>query len=241
MKAGSIEREQQEDFVYKRLYQLAEIIKTRYSNDPKLKEIYFVVTNEGTPVTESVKRLPVYTDEYNMFTQSEVTPATNMFLEKMSTDLEALPNEKVHQLLSNRTIDGQKEVLRSFVTKHGREEFLRTSIDETCKSCWSEVMRYVFVMSVEILTVELKRRAHQIREMTAKGYFTDVDAKDLVVFVESIILKVEQLLSQSRKPKLSKHAWIELIESLFRLMVGLVNEIMMRYVQYVNFKRQSGV
>ncbi len=238
LKAGSLEREQREDKIYQRLYELAELIKSRHPTDPGLQELQFVITQQGAATEAvSVKRLPVYTDEYKMFTQSPTNPKVQMFLEKMATDLQALPREETQRLLADQTRDGPKDVLRTFVSKCQRERWLKDSAKITCKGCWDEVMRSVFMMTIEMVTLELKQRAHQIRVMTERGYLTEVDAMDLVKHVGKIIREVEHLLRKSEKRKLSKNEWIVLIEALFRLLVGLVNELMMRYVQFINFRR----
>lgn len=240
LKAGSAEREQHEDRIYQRLYELAELIQTRHATDPALQELRFAITQRGAAAeARSVKRLPVYTDEYKMFTQSPTNPKVQMFLEKMATDLQALPRDETQRLLADQTIDGPKDVLRTFVSKCQRERWLKDSAKITCKNCWDEVMRSVFMMTIEMVTVELKQRSHQIRIMTERGYLTEVDAMDLVKHVEKIIREVEHLLRKSERRKLSKTEWIALIEALFRLLVGLVNELMMRYVQFINFRRDN--
>ena len=240
LKPGSIEREQREDYIYKRLYQLAETIKARHPRDPKLQEIYFAITNDGAPQESvTVRRLPVYTDEYKMFTQSPTTPKVQLFLEKMATDLKSLPEDETRRLLSDQTIDGPKEVLRSFVSKCHRERWLKESAEITCHGCWDEVMHFVFMMSVEMLTLELKQRSKQIRLMTEKGYLAEVDAMDLIQHIEKIIRETDRMIAKAEKPKKSKREWIELIESLFRLLVGLVNDLMMRYVKFMAFRKEN--
>lgn len=240
LKSGSVEREQREDQIYQRLFEVAEAIKLRHAEDPQLKEIYFVITQQGTPsAAASVPRLPVYTDEFKMFTQSPTTPAVQMFLEKMATDLQAMPREETQRLLSDPLRDGPKDVLRTFVSKCHRERWLKESAEITCKGCWEEVMRRVFLMAIEMLTLELKQRSHQIRLMTERGYLTEVDASELAQQVEKIIHEAERLLSRSEKSKLSKREWIELIEALFRLLVGLINELMLRYMHFVQFRKEE--
>lgn len=239
LKPGSVEREQREDRIYQRLFDLAEIIKARHQHDPELQQIYFVITNQGPPaVAAGVKRLPLYTDEFKLFTQSPTTPRVQMFLEKMATDLETLPRAETQRLLADQTRDGPKELVRSFVSQCHRERWLRDSAKITCKGCWDEVMRHIFMMAIEMLTLELKQRAHQFRVLSEKGYLTEVDVLDLVQHVEKIVHEAERLLAQSEKRKLSKTEWIQLIEALFRLLVGLINDLMLRYVQAVNFRRE---
>ncbi len=243
LKAGSVEREQREDYIYKRLYELAEAIKTRYPNDPKMQEVYFAITDDDRNVKSDsaiVRRLPVYTDEYKMFTQSPTTPKVQVFLEKMATDLNALPKEQTQRILSDQVRDGPKEVLRTFVSKCQREEWLKSASKNTCHNCWDEVMRHVFGMTIEMLTLELQQRSRQIREMTMKGLLTEVDAMDLIKHIEKIIQEANHLIRKSEK-KQSKNSWIELIEELFRLIVGLVNEIMMRYVKFMTFRKESAL
>lgn len=242
LKSGSVEREQSEDRIYQRLYQLADTIRTRHPRDPQLQEIFFVITNQGTPASApSVPRLPVYTDEFKLFTQSPTTPKVQLFLEKMAQDLQALPAAHTHTLLADGLRDGPKDVLRSFVSKCHRERWLKESSELTCKGCWTEVMRYVFMMAIEMLTLELKQRAHQIRVMTAQGNLTEVDANELAKHAEHIILEADRLLARSEKPRLSKKDWIELLEALFRLLVGLINDLMMRYVQFMTFRKENNL
>lgn len=239
MKTGSLEREQREDYIYKRLYQIADAIEARHRHDPRLRPIYYAITQQGTAVEPpSVSRLPVYDDEFKMFTQSPTTPKVHLFLTRMATDLQALPPATTAALLSDPTKDGPKQVVRALVSRGQREPWLQASAHRTCRGCWTEVMRHLFMMAVEMLTLELKQRAHQIRVMTERGYLTEVDALELVSYVEHIIQETGHLLKQSERTPQSKKSWIALTEALFRLLVGLINDLMMRYMQFVKFRQE---
>lgn len=224
LKSGSVERQQKEDRIYDRLYDISNAIKT-HSRDPAMAELYTKITGEQLPRT--VNRLPIYTDEYKLFTEYPTTPKTELFLSKMGRDLAGIEARKE-----------PKELLKTFVSKCDREQWLERSADMTCKHCWNEVMQHMFMMVIEMLTVELKQRAHQIRTMTEQGYLTEIDAQDLAKHMDKIIYETEKLLDKASKHKHKKEEWILLIESLFQLMVGLINEIMSRYMQFVMVKRE---
>lgn len=219
MKLGSVEREQREDEIYRQLYDIAEHIKTDGSlaKKPEMKDIYARITGDTI-----VSRFPVYTDEYKMFVQHPEDPKTRLFLEKISGNTEQ-PTD---------------EILRSFVSKCGRKGLLEHSRRDTCTSCWSGIMRQIFRRMIQILTVELKRRSEQIKAMTEAGILTEVDMKDLVKHIESILHKTSKLVTRSEKHIKSKEEWIELNETLFQFMVDIVNDLMMRYVEYIRVKKQ---
>jgi hypothetical protein len=239
LKLGSIEREQKEDFIYKKLYYLAEEIKQKHYHDKSMRELYYLITNDPLPYAPEVSSLPVYPDKYKMFTKSPPNPKVNLFLANMATTLNTMNPKDVQRRLSDPTKDGPKEILESFVSHTHREKGFEMGSEKTCKNCWNDVMRPIFMMTIEMLTVELKARAEQILTLTKTGHLTPEDAISLAGYISKVIHKMEKMLESTISEKkgkkerkgLTKTDWIKLVESLFQLMVDVINEIMMRYVK----------
>jgi len=237
LKPGSAEREQREDAIFKRLYQLAEIIKHDHSHDPRMREMFFLITEQVIPApAPEVEQLPVYADEYKLFTRTQPQPKVQIFLEQMALDLKTMTPDEVRENLSDPSRDGQKEILNSFMGRCNRENWMKDGADHTCKNCWDEVMQRVFLMAAEMLTLEMKKRAEQIIQMTKHGHLTTEDARELAKFISKVMKKTEHLLETSEKRKKTKKEWIFLVESIFRLMVNLINEVMMRYFKMLKVK-----
>jgi hypothetical protein len=237
LKLGSAVREQKEDQIYQRLYFLAEQIKHKHYQDKSLRELYFLITNDsGLTSPPEVAKLPVYPDKYHMFTKFPPSPKTNIFLSQMAQTLHTMKPEQVHQRLVQPDQDGAKQVLESFVSHTHREHALKIGAKQTCKHCWEEVMRNIFIMTLEMLTLEMKSRAEQILQMTQKGDLTPEDALDLSQYITQVIHQMEKMLPESQKKKKTKGEWIQSIEKLFQFMVNIINEIMMRYFQMTRMK-----
>lgn len=240
VKPGTAEREQREDRIYKRLNELAELIREQYPNDPNLQQFRYLVTDKGDAALRApVNRLPIYTDEYKMFTQSPTNPKVQMFLKTMAKDTGSMPAESVDRVLADQYADGSKSVLRSMVTAPNRTQWLQNAADETCRPCWNSVMRRLFMMGIEMLTLELRQRTQQISVAARDGLFTPVDAKELGEHIGRIISKTDEMLDESQRSSLSKEDWIGLVEGVFRLMVGLINDLMSRYFQAIRFRREN--
>jgi len=236
LKLGSKEREEKEDQIYERLSQLAEEIKANHSKHPRMTEIFLAIT--GSPVPSTISKLPIYTDKDRLFTQSPTTPKVTLFLEQMAENLRSLPPDRIQETLMNPEKDGPKELVQSFIHSAEREKWLNASAKETCHHCWNEVMQRIFIMAVEMVTVELKQRAHQIRTLTEQQFLTEEDAVYLIKLISQALNKTEVLLKEADSAKKSKQVWIDLIESVFRLVINLVNELMMRYVQLVKLRKR---
>lgn len=265
LKPGSLEREKREDAVYKRLYDIADYIKTDHSHDPRMQEIYFVITEErlessqaspsATPDVEgpsdvivdsgglvmkvnnkTVKQFPVYGDPYRMYTKYPSTAKTQLYLEQMALDLGAMNPVELQSNFESVDEDGTKKVMRSMLGKCQREKWMTSQSKKCCAPCWREVMQQMFLMGCEILTVEMKTRSHQIAQMTERGQLTMEDARYLAEYIEKVMNQLEKLLTQSKRGRKSKKEWIYLVESVYRLMVGMINEIMMKVVQMLKVK-----
>jgi hypothetical protein len=237
LKLGSVAREQREDHIYQRLYFLAEQIKHKHYQDKSLRELYYLITNDASLTTPpEVSKLPVYPDKYHMFTKFPTTPKTNIFLSQMAKTLHTMNPEQIHKRLVQPDQDGAKQVLESFVSHTHREHALKMGAKQTCKHCWEEVMRNIFIMTLEMLTLEMKSRAEQILQMTQKGDLTSEDAVELTQYITQVIHQMEKMLPESQKKKKTKGEWIQAIESLFQFMVNIINEIMMRYFQMIRMK-----
>ena len=96
MKSGSIEREEREDAIFKRLYQLADRIKEDHKNNPQLQEIFFLIMDQRVNGPPEVPKLPVYTDEFKMFTRSQPRAKVQIFLEEMAVDLKTMSSQDVN-------------------------------------------------------------------------------------------------------------------------------------------------
>lgn len=248
LKLGSIEREQREDEIFRRLYYISEIIKTDYATDKRMNQLYTLIRQENIPLTPAIsttdifppyttKPLPVYTDAYNMFTRTTLTPKTIFFIEQMATDLKVGSPDQIRNHLSHHDKDGGKEILQSTWSNVDREEWLRLGASNTCSNCWNSVMHRVFLMMAEVVAVEMRNRAYQVIDMTKKGQLTMEDAKDLAQHISHVIKKIDRLLTlaTSEKSKKKDHM-VNLVEALFRLMINVVNEIMIRYVKLLHVK-----
>ena len=238
LKIGSLEREQKEDSIFQRLYEIAETIKTQYPDDPRMSKIYaLIMPEEDKKSVVNIDKFPVYTDSFGMFTKTTTNPRLNFFISRMAEDLKVGTPEQIHNHLSNPHKDGSKEILQSLWSNVHRPEWLKSSARDTCKSCWNTVMHRVFFMMAEVVTAEMRTRAHQVISMTQQGQLTLHDAKDLSLYIENVVKKIEELLDHATK-KTHKHKedLVNLVEALFRLMINTVNEIMMRYVKLLHFK-----
>lgn len=241
LKPGSAEREQKEDAIYSRLYQISEQIQQKHSNDPHLRELFFLITDQtlGTPARPQVTQLPVYSDPQKVFTKYPSSPQTRIFLEKMAQDLRTYETAEVRDLMADHMHDGPKEVVQSLAERCQREHWLKQHAGKTCSRCWDKVMREIFMMAVEVLTLELQTRSHQIIRMTEHGHLTHEDAQDLSDFFTETMHKLEKLLKKSEHKKITKHQWIRLVEEVFQLTVGIGNELMMRYILMLKVKQTT--
>jgi hypothetical protein len=157
----------------------------------------------------------------------------------MAQDLRTYEADEVRDLMVQPSQDGPKEVVYSLTERCQREHWLHTHASKTCSGCWNKVMREIFMMAVELLTLELQTRSSQIVDMTEQGHLTREDAEELAAFLTKTTGKLEKLLQKSDRKKMSKRQWIQLVEEVFRLTVGVGNEIMMRYVMLLKMKEAS--
>ena len=222
-KAGSIERENKEDEIYTRLNEIAQRIQG--NNDSKMKQLYVLITEK--PVVTEVQRVPVYTDEFKMFTQSPRHVKVQMFLRRMVNDLKVMNEGEMDKIMKDHTQDGPKLVLEKMVDSCSREQYLNVGKEKMCRRCMHKVYSSVFYMLAENLTLDLKRRLYQIREMYEHNDLSELDTQDLQVYVSKVLKKLHKLIAKSFT---RKKDWVFLIESVFRLSVGLVNELMMKFV-----------
>jgi len=231
MKAGSIEREKREDEIYRKLYEFAELIQKHNWTQKNMRHLFYLITNQKLKSDEKSDWNfdDLYTDRHKMFTRFPDDTKTHLFLEKLHESTKTLTPEQIKQILNDPNIDGKKELLEAMTENCARTKLLHEASHKTCSSCWRDVMRSIFFMLSEMLTVELKTRSHQILKMSENKEITTQDAVELSELLREVIKKLEHYITKSDKV-ISKKEWIELIESVFLLMIQMINEIMMRYV-----------
>lgn len=238
-KPDSLERSQKEDEIYQRLQLLATLVEkggAQYESSPVVKDLYKAI--QGTALPQSVS-YPQFGDEFKLFTSHPQNgePKVQVFLQTMSEQLGTMSPEQSTQVLENPREDGIKRVLETFMGSCGREEFLRKAQPHTCAKCWKEIMPVLFTNAAEMLTVELKRRAHQVREMVKHEDLTPTDALALAEYMEKVLTALEKQVDAAKKTS-KQTDWVSLIEALFLLSVGLINEIMTRYVKLLKTKTE---
>lgn len=223
LKPGSIEREQKEDAIYQKLHILADMIQRKNWTHKNMQDLYHLITNKH------LKQPTLYSDDYKMFTQYPDDAKTHLFLEEMVKKYNIMKPEEADALLKDPSIDGKKEILKSLLQNCQREKILHKGVESTCKDCWQEIIRKMFFMVAEMLTVELQNRAHQIVLMTKQKQLSAQDAIDLSGLLKVVAEKLDGMINKADKI-VKKKDWINLVESIFKLLIYMVNEIMMRFV-----------
>ena len=223
LKPGTIERERKEDAIYQKLHTLAEMIQKKNWTQGNMQELYQLITNK------QMKKPTLYSDDYNMFTQYPDDSNTHLFLQEMVTDFKIMKPEEAQNLLSDPSIDGKKEILKSLLQNCQREKILHKGVASTCKDCWPDILRKIFFMVSEMLTVELQNRSHQISVMTKNQQISTQDAIELSGLLKAVTEKLDAMINRADKIT-KKKDWITLVESIFQLLIYMVNEIMMRFV-----------
>jgi len=233
LKAGSIEREEKEDFIFKRLYQIAEVIKTQDVRDQKLRELYQLITNEQLPDQTVMQEyngiLPIYSDRYQLFTRYPAHPNTYLFLKELVKSIHQ--DADIESIMNNPSQDGAKELLYSLVSNCQRMKGLENAQNSTCSRCYDQAMKQIFFMVAEMLTVELQSRSEQILNLLHSHELTRQDGIELQELMSHMISVVQKMVkSLDNHIEISKSKWIEIIESMYRLIVNLINEVLMRYM-----------
>ena len=190
-----------------------------------MQQLYYLIRNEQ--LVPSVAKLPVYTDSFKMFTKYPDDPKTHLFLESLAKNGQTMKVEEIYGVLTNPTRDGKKDVINSLIHNCQRKSLLQQGAESTCSHCSQIVLRRVFFMVSEMLTVELKERTRQIEKMVKEGTITTRDAMDMSEMITSIVRRLDHLISKADKTTTNKS---ELVESVFKLLIHLVNEVMMKYV-----------
>lgn len=247
---GDPVREEEEDRIYQRLFELTEAIKTNFKHGevtPKTKEIFFMITNEPLTDAPLIKAgqqvVPNYTDKYGLYPRSTPNPKVHLFLEAMTKAGKLMEEKQFERILQDTQIDGQKELLFRFRKMCNREKSLKKCASESCSTCWKEVMPTVFLLLSQVLTTELLNRMEQVKTLQQNQDLTPADTRYLLNFIDLSRQETEAVLEQVRvKKPSSKGQWIHHIESLYLIMVRMINEIMMRYIVLLKFRAtvQSG-
>ncbi len=233
-------RQQEEDRIYQRLTEIAETIRQQpiEQRTPEIQAIYFAITEDGSPdVPSYVERLPIYTDTHRMFTKSPTTPTVNKFVRQFVVELDVMKPDEANHVLNNVQTDGPKQLLKALITNKQRSAWLKEGTEKCCRKCWSHVMEYLFQMMAEVLVVELKERSAQVQTMVQQNVLTEADALELAQYFEKTIDSVEDLLKDAYTQSHSRTEWAEFLESLYRIFVKMVNEIMSRYASFALFKK----
>jgi len=223
LKPGSIEREQKEDVIYQKLHTFADLIQRKNWTHKNMQELYHLITNKH------LKKPTLYSDDFSMFTQYPDDAKTHLFLEEMVKKFKIMKPEEAETLLKDPSIDGKKEILKALLQNCQREKILHKGVESTCKDCWQDILRKVFFMVAEMLTVELQNRSHQILLMTKNQQISSRDAIDLSGLLKIVTEKLDGMINKADKI-IKKKDWINLVESIFQLLIYMVNEIMMRFV-----------
>ncbi len=230
LQPGTPEREAKEDFLYQKLFVLADLIKKKNWTDQNMRELYQIITNEPLNPVRTVAALPVYSDEGQVFSVFPAHPKTRFFLETLVSDMKLMPSNDFQSLMEDPTRDGPKEVLNLLVANCSREKILHTGATHTCQNCRKTVFRDVFLMITEMVTVELQSRSRQVKDMTEKRIITRQQSESLSKILAQSVVKIESLVERGRKKQeKSGPFWVDLVEQMFQVMISFINEIMMQY------------
>jgi len=250
LEPGDPIREKEEDAIYQRLFELTEMIKSNYKEGevtPKTKEIFFLITNEPLSDAPLIKPgqqvVPNYTDRHGLYPRSTPNPKVQLFLEHMAQAGKVTDEKKVDQILTDRSIDGQKELLFRFRKMCNRSKAMEKCSEESCSSCWKEVMPTIFLLLSQVVTSEILNRMDQVKSLLRNGDLTPDDAKYLFHFINKSRIETENVIKGvSRKKPKNKRQWVHQVESLYMILIQMINEIMMRYVVLLKFRAtiQSG-
>ncbi len=243
LKEGSAEREHRQDAIYARLSELATEIKSspQASSDPESRELYHLITQ--TPLVQSgptVARLPIYTDEHKMFVRTKQDPKVQVFLGQMATGLRLAPSaQAVEETLGSVFLDGSKVLLERAVFSPRRKKWLKSASKTTCTGCWTSIMRHLMRLLGENFALEIKRRSTQVRQMLARNHLSRADAVSLLKDMDRAVVKVDKIVQTAFYDKLrSRQEWVEMAESIYAASIGVINELMVRYMHMT--KMQGG-
>lgn len=234
--SGSIEREKREDVIYHRLYALADMIQQKHWTQKSMQDLYYLITNKNVaPPT-------LYDDDFQMFPRYPDDPKTHMFLEEIVKRYKLMKPEEAEALLRDPAIDGKKEILVSLMQNCQRATILNQGAAHTCKDCWKDILRNIFFMVAEMLTLELQNRSRQIESMIKTRDITSQNALELTKLLNMVAQKLDVFIMTADQI-VKKKDWIQLVEGVFQLLIYMINEIMMKFVmsQQVNQNKRVEV
>lgn len=234
-KSGSAEREERADQIYDELYRLAEHIRTRHSDNPRMREIYLIITETPLNRDYPVRKLPVYTDEFRAFTRSAPNPRVLMLLQHMAQEVGAQTPEALAVLSRDPNRDPQKELMEMFIHQCGRAKLLKRASAQCCHNCWHKTLSHMYYLAVELLQVELLRRTKQVQTLVKAHKLPETEAQHVINYFLTVADKVGKLTRQMEAHKRkTKQDWIKYVEAVYQIIVNLINELMTRLFRALN-------
>jgi hypothetical protein len=237
---------EREEVLYKRLHELTNDVvdfsqrKEKYTDkhqslDGKVELLETVA--RGHKQT-TVEKLPVYTDEWNMFTRFPIDESLQEYILQMMSSMKTVPSETAVRVVQDARRDGNKDLLQTMLHSNKREEWFDQSSKKLCTGCWSHVLPQLFQMVSELMVVEFRKRLRQIVTMVNKRDLTSTDGYKLAKEFSNALKVMNKLVDQSQDQKKIKRKkdWTEMIRKLFTIIVEFVNELMMRYVLLAKMK-----
>jgi hypothetical protein len=218
-------KEQLKDQVFLRLSNLARKIereRSKGNTNDKIEEIYLLISNNPKNINKKVGALSSYGDVHKWFVKPEPTIGTNMFLKQLATSFNGKNG-------INTTLD-PKELVYQSLYNCNRQNWLNKASDITCKSCWNEIMNSFFIITAQTFTVELNSLENKIEELYKNRKLTTENTEYLVTYMAKNIKKFSTIVRRATNNKdKSKEEWTELLESLFMVIVRIMNEMTNRY------------